>query len=139
MSSVINEDMSARCKCHISLLPNHCGAIAPQHVILSVGPSTFQASLEAVHKNIDEEARQLLKPSVDDLYHCLERLNSPEENRLARKMLDDYTNCLRLKIAESNPRKRDIENVQMVIIMVLINKIINLLCNVLVVPFVGCT
>jgi hypothetical protein len=75
---------------------------------------TFQASLEAVQRNIDEEARQLLKPSVDDLYHCLERLNSPEENRLARKMLDDYTNCLRLKIAESNPRKRNIENVQTV-------------------------
>jgi MULE transposase domain len=75
---------------------------------------TFQASLEAVHKTIDEEARQLLKPSVDDLYHCLERLNSPKENRLARKMLDDYTNCLRLKIAESNPRKRNIENVQTV-------------------------
>jgi hypothetical protein len=46
---------------------------------------TFQASLEAVHKNIDEEARQLLKPSVDDLYHCLECLNSPEENLLAQK------------------------------------------------------
>ena len=75
---------------------------------------TFQASLDTVHTNIDGEARQFLKPSVDDLYHCLERLNSPEENRLARKMLDDYTNCLRLKIAESYPRKRNIENVQTV-------------------------
>jgi hypothetical protein len=94
-------------------------------------------------------SRDRLKPYLEEIFSCLDRLDDVTQFEKISKLMEDEVGCLHCIIAQSTQkRQQQVENVTSVnvvvemrsnnpkrikgtlhIIVVLINKLINLLCN----------
>ena len=73
-------------------------------------PIIFQESIELHRGPRSASPRSYLKPQIDEMLQCLERLKSEEMTEKASTMLDSFVNEMRLDLAASTSGwKRNID------------------------------